>query len=117
MPTEDKEWATLYQKLLVLLKSIGENDYLGGKDYWIVDDDWGARQHKIYIHNPTILTPEIVNKIQRLLRDVSPGWQILIEIDVLNCPNEGIVVAVSSIEYHWNLSVLRNCLTLPDFFE
>lgn len=87
------EWAALYDLLIGALASYGKNDAFGEGDYWVLDDDYGWRSHKVYFWQLEMLRPEIVKAMQGLL-DRFPDWSIVVALDVndQNWPNMGLII-------------------------
>ena len=116
MEAREVQWAALYQDLLALLGARGENDFLGEKDYWLVDDDWGGYQQKVCIHNPDLLNQGLVDEIQNLLRASALEWQVIVTLELPNCQQQGIAITAGNVHHHWDLAALRQQLNRPQFF-
>jgi hypothetical protein len=78
---QELEWAQLYARLEKILPQFGKSDYIGRGDYWVVDDNWGCRQHKLIITNLKMISPNIVKQLQKSLANF-PNWEIVIAIDL-----------------------------------
>jgi hypothetical protein len=62
-----RTWEDLYDCLREILLKFGSEDGERTADCWIDEDNWGYRQHKIYVRNLKMLQPHVVKAIQRLL--------------------------------------------------
>ena len=101
MQTEDNDeeqirvWEILYVRIKDTLDEFGREDWLGHGDYWIISDNWGTAQHKVYIDNLDLLAPSIVKLLQNILADF-PDWEIVVAIDFkdkgLSWPNMGLTI-------------------------
>jgi len=92
---QSKDWSLLYDDLKALMASHGTEDPFGNGDYWILDENWGPRQHKICVFNLEVLRPYIASEVRVLLRKF-PGWAVMFAVDVPGTENEwppmGIIV-------------------------
>jgi len=43
---QERVWGILYARLEKILRQFGKSDYLCRADYWLLDDNWGPKQHK-----------------------------------------------------------------------
>jgi hypothetical protein len=88
-------WELLYSRLKDTLDRLGTEDWQGRADYWIVSDNWGTPQHKLYIDNLDLLAPSVVKQLQATLADF-PGWEIVVAIDLKeeeqSWPNMGLTI-------------------------
>ena len=101
MQTEDNDaeqirvWEILYARLKDALDELGREDWLGRADYWIVSDNWGTAQHKLYVNNLDLLAPSVVKLLQNTLADF-PDWEIVVAIDLsdkgYSWPNMGLTI-------------------------
>ena len=78
---QGREWDVLYARLEEILRQFGKEDWLGRADYWIVDDNWGPRQHRLYINNLNLLAPPIVKLLQAALAEF-PDWEIVTSVSL-----------------------------------
>ena len=78
---QELEWAQLYARLEKILPQFGKEDYLGHADYFLVDDNWGCCQHKLYITNLKMLAPHIMKSLQSSLVSF-PDWEIIVAVDL-----------------------------------
>jgi hypothetical protein len=77
------EWEQLYEALHQLMSKRAEYDVFGEKGgYWVVEDDYGSPQHKLYLFAPELLTNELVGRIQRLLDGKLNDWEVFVEPDL-----------------------------------
>ena len=74
-------WNLLYARLEEILRQFSKEDFIGRADYWIVDDNWGSKQHMLYINNLNLLAPAIVKLLQTSLADF-PDWEIVTAISL-----------------------------------
>jgi hypothetical protein len=93
-------WEILYVRIKDTLDEFGREDWLGHGDYWIISDNWGTAQHKVYIDNLDLLAPSIVKLLQNILADF-PDWEIVVAIDFkdkgLSWPNMGLTIRAHEI--------------------
>lgn len=75
------EWDLLYRKIRTNLLHFGTEDFRRTADCWIDDDNLGTKQQKIYIRSLTLLRPDVINALQRLLSDFS-DWEIVVAVSV-----------------------------------
>ena len=114
----EDEWNLLYVELRALLARFGTESAFGEKDYWLCDDDWGGRLHKVYVSRIRFLSPSLASGVQALLSKF-PTWGVLFQLDVAvavkldvavavnkKAPPEGVVVYSHSIREDWNKSEL-----------
>lgn len=105
------EWSTIYARLLTLLEQYGVIDAFGEGDYWLVDDDWGDRLHKLHVFNLNVLTPELVGALNQQLAN-HPGWKIMVTLDVHSptaeeIPPDGLILDGISVDEHWDRTRLK----------
>ena len=74
-----RQWDLIYARLGEIMRRYGKEDWLGHADYWIVSDNYGPRQHTIYIQNLKMLSPDIVRQLQASLTDY-PDWEIMLDV-------------------------------------
>ncbi|MCH8622560.1 hypothetical protein [Undibacterium sp. TS12] len=106
----ESTWEIVYQKMLLILSTRGKNDAFGDGDFWLVDDDWGANQQKVCIFNPEFLTLKLVDDLKNILRKNALNWSIIVTLEIPDVPPEGVIISDSSVEYLWDLVVLRKKL-------
>jgi hypothetical protein len=78
---QNKNWSLIYDELVPLMARFGVDDAFGEGDYWILDDNWGPKQHKICVFNLDILRPEVVYALQNIIRNFS-DWSVVVAVDV-----------------------------------
>jgi hypothetical protein len=71
-PGQQKEWNLLYHRIRELLQPSEE-----GKDYVVMDCNYGAYGHRIEGESPKLVMPEVVKSLQELLIE-HPYWEIVI---------------------------------------
>ena len=80
------EWKKIFDRLQKLLAAAGKEDACGGADYLLVRDEVEEPGHKIEVQNPELLTPTLIQEIQRILKGGFFGWKnvwyVIIQIDV-----------------------------------
>jgi len=75
---QEKVFLALYGRALRLLRRLGYSNSLNG-DFWIVEDNYGPKQHKIYFYNLGLLAPAVIRGLQSLLDD-HPDWAWVIVV-------------------------------------
>jgi hypothetical protein len=98
----DPEWFRLYDELLSYFSTKGRCDPLGKADFFVLDDDWGNSQQKIFVQNEDFLTEEIVYKIKKILERF-PNWEVVVQMDLpewdgQNIPPMGLVISAREIK-------------------
>lgn len=87
----DPDFAALYDAIQNVLRPVAtESPYTGG-DYYLVDDDWGNRQQKIEIEKLSLLHPDIIHALRRLL-DRFPRWEIVVAAGQPDGPPMGLTL-------------------------
>ncbi len=76
---QERIWEALYVRLRELLQKHGREEYRGRADYWVLNDNWGTRQHKIFVNNLNLLKPPIISSIQQIIA-AAPGWEVVIAV-------------------------------------
>jgi hypothetical protein len=75
-----REWSLLYNAIREVFRQFGEEDVGGGwKDFLLVDDNLGLRQHKVETSNLEIVRPIVIKLLQKLLIGY-PNWEIVIAV-------------------------------------
>lgn len=75
-----REWTFLYGAIGEILQQFGEeDDGRERKDYFLVDDNFGLRQHKVETSNLEMVRPVVVKLLQKLLIGY-PNWEIVIAV-------------------------------------
>ena len=97
---QELEWSQSYAQIENVLSKFGKSDYLGRHDYWVVDDNWGCRQHKLYVNNLKMLSPNIVKLLQKALVGF-PAWEIVVALDLEGAakswPKMGLIIRSNEI--------------------
>jgi hypothetical protein len=111
---QDTEWRLLYAKLSGLLESAGEPDPFGGGDYWLVDDNWGLRQHKLCVFRIEAVTSTLTDEIQKILKPFGPEWEVLVALELKDKRYtggpEGMVITAQGVREHWDRGLLKEQL-------
>lgn len=88
--TDDEEqnesWQALYERIVSLLPTYGIESAIGEGDYWVLDENWGPRQHKVCVFNLSMLRNNVVRSLQELLKEF-PDWGIMLAVDVPEMEN------------------------------
>lgn len=79
--SQARDWRRLYTRIGDFLAQFGTSDTLGDADYWVLDDNWGSTQQKIFVNNLTMLEPRVIAGLQRLLSDF-PSWEIRVAVSL-----------------------------------
>ena len=97
---QERIWDILYARISGMMKRFGKEDGREPGDYWIVDDNWGSKQHKIMFYSLKMLQPDIVRALQRVLIDY-PAWEIVVALYIRamgeTWPDMGLIVRAHEI--------------------
>ncbi|MGA8971041.1 MAG: hypothetical protein WB499_17650 [Pseudolabrys sp.] len=95
---QERVWGILYARLEKILRQFGKSDYLCRADYWLLDDNWGPKQHKLYITNLNMLAPRIVKLLQAALTEY-PDWEIIaaVALERKSWPEMGLTIRAHEI--------------------
>lgn len=97
---QEAEWTTLYRSITATLRQFGVENAYGEGDYWVLDENWGVRQQKIEFHQLRMLSPPIIEALQRDLVP-HPDWEIVVGLDVPGkedvWPPMGLIVRPSEV--------------------
>jgi hypothetical protein len=111
-PEEDRDTRALYASLEQLLGTRGTSNAFGKGDYWIVDDSWVPRSHKVCIFNIEFLTQQLAQEVQLLLKQKFLACQVWFQIEVVEpgvpIPLPGIRVFADRIEQDWDRDKMRS---------
>ena len=111
-PEEDRDTRALYASLEQLLGARGTSNAFGKGDYWIVEDSWAPRSHKVCIFNIEFLTPQLAEEVQQLLKQQFLACQVWFQIEVVEpgvlIPLPGIRVFADRIEQDWDRDKMRS---------
>jgi len=115
--TDHADWLTLQQRLHALLSSHGveQPDGEGSGDFSLQDEDEddGRPRISLAIFNIEFLTPELVDRIQALLRDGFADWYVVVRLILPfadRAPPDGIVIMANEVREEWNRARLRKRL-------
>jgi hypothetical protein len=90
-----EEWSKLYERVTALLGKFGTYDALGDADFWVLDDNWGTRQQKVFVNNLSMLSPTIIAGLRALLSG-TPDWEIVVAVSIRGAgekwPDMGLTV-------------------------
>lgn len=97
---QELDWGELYERIAGYLKPLGTESPIGKGDYWLLDENWGQRLHRIEVQNLNFLAPSVVGELQLLLSDY-PDWEIAMAVDVPGTerqwPGMGLVISKDGI--------------------
>ena len=79
---EHEQWLAIYDRLQGVLSARGESSPFGEGEYWLLDDDWGNREHLLHVFREEFLTSEMVYKLKNILQDFD-GWKLVVAMDVV----------------------------------
>src|SRR3954452_241616 len=92
---QERAWGVLHDRIQEILRRLGKESAVGAGDYWLLDDNWGPVQHKLYINNLKLLAPETIKELQDSLLGY-PDWELVVAIDVLGAgeswPEMGLII-------------------------
>jgi hypothetical protein len=72
-----QEWKRLYASLEATLSVHGMNDPFGDGDYFLIDDDYGAYQHKIECSKESFFRSGALVDTQELLCKHDGPWEVI----------------------------------------
>jgi hypothetical protein len=78
---QEQDFPVLYAAAEKFLSQFGKEDGSADGDFWVVDDNYGCKQHKICFNNLRMLAPPIVYGLQGLLENY-PDWDWVVAITV-----------------------------------
>jgi hypothetical protein len=93
---QERDWQVLYHAITRVLDRFGKKDARGKKDYWLVDDNWGPRRHRLLFQNLDLFQMDILRQLQAVLAGYAE-WCITIQVDV--CGKEKIWPGMGVIVY------------------
>ncbi len=97
---QEREWELIYSEIGRTLERFGKEDAFGEGDYLLVDDNWGNHQQKIEVQNLSLIKPQIVKLLQKILAPY-PDWEIVVAIDVpkheVDWPKMGLIIRSTEI--------------------
>jgi hypothetical protein len=103
---QERVWDILYGRLNRMLPRFGKEDFREPGDYYVFDDNWGSKQHKITMYNLAMFRPEVIRVLQSVLADF-PDWEIIVVPYVRgegdSWPDMGLAVRAHEIidGLHW----------------
>lgn len=77
---QERDWQILHDEITRVLDRFGRKNAIGDGDYWLVDDNWGPRRHKLEFQNLDLFRVDILRQLQAVLADY-PDWCITIRAD------------------------------------
>lgn len=107
-----RETQALYESLGELLSRRGRSDAFGDGDYWIVDDGWVPRSHKVCVFDIAFLSPHLAAEVQSLLKEQFPQCLVWFQLEVRepgkDVPLPGLRVSATSVKHDWDRDLLRS---------
>ncbi len=95
-----RDWQILHDEITRVLDRYGKKDAFGRGDYWLVDDNYGPRRHRLEFQNLDLFQIDIVRRLQAVLSGF-PDWRITIQVDVPGkeeiWPGMGLIVYENEI--------------------
>lgn len=107
------QWEQSYAAILAILNRHGVENAFGEGDFWLLDDNYGCREHLVYVFRMAALRQGLAAELQSLLRAPAlEGWSIRIALDLRPADGEpvrpeGIIVFAHAVEEHWNRHALH----------
>jgi hypothetical protein len=95
---QSREWESLYERLLAVLRQFGTEDYRRTADCWVDDDNIGTRQQKVYVRSLKLLQPYVVQTMRALLSEF-PKWEIVVSVSVPGVGDLWPVMGLTVREY------------------
>lgn len=109
-----RQWTLLYDQIRNVLHKFGRESHLGEADFYLVEDDWGVKQHKVEIQNLELFHPRVIEALQRRLT-AFPDWSIVVSVSVPDqfaWPAMGLVVKaheiIDGLHRHYFPEPIRN---------
>jgi len=81
---QSQAWNSLYARLRYILNKYGKESSMGSGDYWIVDDNWGYKSHKVCVFTIEFLTNSMIEDIKRALQRYSADWCVVFSLELRN---------------------------------
>jgi hypothetical protein len=103
---QDRVWDILYGRLNRILPHFGKEDFKEPGDYYVFDDNWGSKQHKVTMYNLNMFRPAVIRALQSTLTDF-PDWEIIVVPCVrggsVSWPDMGLAVRAHEVidGLHW----------------
>ena len=93
-------WTQLHADITKFLSKFGSEDSLGNADYWVLDDNWGTNQQKLFLNKLSMLDPIVISGLQRRLSEF-PGWEIVVVVSLRGSgekwPDMGLTIRTHEI--------------------
>lgn len=77
---QERDWKILHDEITRVLDRFGRKNAFGDGDYWLVDDNWGSRRHRLEFQNLDLFQIDILRQLQAVLAGY-PDWCITIQAD------------------------------------
>jgi hypothetical protein len=95
-----RDWQILHDAITRVLDRYGRKNAFGKGDYWLVDDNYGPRRHRLEFQNLDLFRTDILQQLQAVLAGY-PDWRITIQVDVPGTekiwPGMGLIVYENEI--------------------
>jgi hypothetical protein len=92
---QERDWQILHDDITRVLDPFGRKNAFGKGDYWLVDDNYGPRRHRLEIQNLDLFQIDILRQLQGVLA-AYPDWCITIQVAVPGkeklWPGMGVIV-------------------------
>ena len=100
MLSKTEEWEALYERLLEILSEYGENFSFDEEfDYFVIDDEYGDRHHKIEVINPDFWSDNIQQRIREILLTSFPAWGVFVVFDGRAGGRDGFIIYADHVEF------------------
>jgi len=100
MLSKTEEWEELYERLLEILSEYGENLSFDEEfDYFVIDDEYGDRHHKIEVVNPDFWSDNIQQRIRGILATSFPAWGVFVVFDGRAGGRDGFIIYADHVEF------------------
>jgi hypothetical protein len=103
---QERVWNILYRRLNRILPHFGREDFKEPGDYYVFDDNWGSKQHKVTMYSLNMFRPVVIRALQSVLTDF-PDWEVIVVPCVrgvsISWPDMGLAVRAHEIVdgIHW----------------
>jgi hypothetical protein len=77
---QERDWHVLHDAITRALDRFGKKNAFGDGEYWLVDDNYGPRRHRLEFQNLDLFRIDILRQLQAVLADY-PDWWITIRAD------------------------------------
>ena len=92
---QERDWQILHDAITRVLDKFGRKNAFGDGDYWLVDDNYGTRRHRLEVQNLDLFRIDILRQLQATLAGFA-DWCITVQVDVLGkekiWPGMGVIV-------------------------